>query len=52
MRAMYRIIISAGRTERILTDGLTYDQCVSICEDYNWMFEDGGLFWDMYIEEM
>ena len=49
---MYKIVCEAGSVQHTIYTGLTYKEALEICEGYNWEFDyNGGLVWDLYIEE-
>ncbi len=45
------IMQSWGGTERVLTTFRTHAEAEAFCENMNWMYDDEGYFWDLYIEE-
>ena len=51
---MYKVIMSSwGGTKQDMYTGLTYDEALEICKDYDWQVApDGGYVWDLEIEEM
>ena len=48
---IYSVYMSAGATERVLLDDVSLTEAVSFCEEHNWAWDDGGLFWDLHIEK-
>lgn len=46
------IMHSGGGTDRLLFDGLTFEEANELCEQYNWELVDENCFvWDLSIEE-
>ena len=51
---MYKIVMCAQVMRQDMFRGLTYDDAVSICEDYGWVVQqdgDGSFEWSLEIEE-
>ena len=51
---MFKIMLSSGHgTEKLFADGLSEEEAVRICEEYNWEYQINGegFVWDMIIEE-
>lgn len=50
---MYKIVMTSwGGTRRDFMCGFTtFREAQRVCEEHNWIFEDGGYIWDLEVEE-
>ena len=52
-QAKYMVIATAGRSEFVVWDNMTYDEAWDYCETENWVYDlNDGLYWDLYIQVM
>lgn len=51
---MYKIIMKNwfGTCRDFLTGITTFKLAVEICENYHWLYDDGGYLWDLRIVEV
>lgn len=48
----YKIEMSNGYKRQDYCGGLTFNEAVDICEEYNWIWQDcDGVIWDLDIVE-
>lgn len=49
---MYKIIMKRwdGTCRDFITGIDTLEEAIEICENFNWVYDDGGYVWDLIIE--